>query len=80
MSERIYQDRLLAYRIAMSLAEAMLLEGIITEGEYGRIDRIIAKKNGLSLSSICCRRPLIYQGFGANMTRREGGEDNGADG
>ena len=79
MSESTYQDSLVAYRISMSLAEEMLLKGIITEKEYGRIDRIIAKKYNLSLSSICCRNPLIIQGFRANMTQHKGGEIDDSD-
>lgn len=71
--ENDYMNRLVCYRTTMSLAEGMLSQGIITAREYDKIDRIIAKKYGLSLSSICCRNPLIYKGFRANMTPTEEG-------
>ena len=45
-------DRLAAYKAAMSLATAMLRQGIISEGEYAEIDTIMTKKYGLSLDSI----------------------------
>ena len=70
-----YYERLVSYRTAMSLAEGMLFRGIITERDYTVIDRKIASKYGLSLSSICCQKPLITKGFRANMTPAEkGGE------
>ena len=56
-----YRTRLMAYRTSMSLAADMLFQGIITKNDYDKIDRIIAKRNGLSLSSICCRDPLLYK-------------------
>ncbi len=74
-----YRASLVAYRTAMSLAEGMLHEGIITEKDYGKIDRIIANKYGLSLSSICCRNPLIVSRNRANMRHNEGGEASGTD-
>ena len=33
------------------------------EKEYDRIDRIIARKYGLSLGSLYCRKPLIDEAF-----------------
>lgn len=74
-----YRQRLISYRTAMSLAEGMLSEGIITEKDYDKIDRIIANKYGLSLGSICCRKPLIDQGFRGNMRHTGGGETHGTD-
>ena len=44
--------RLTRYRIAMSLAAEMLEKGIISEQEYAKIDTIMAKKHGVSLSTI----------------------------
>ena len=44
-------DRLAAYKAAMSLAAAMLRQGIIDQGEYAEIDTIMAKYD-LSLGSI----------------------------
>ena len=45
-------DRLAAYKTAMSLAAAMLRQGIISKGEYAEIDKKKKKKYGLSLDSI----------------------------
>ena len=72
-------ERLVAYRTAMSLAEGMLADGIITAKDYGKIDRIIANKYRLSLGSIWCRKPLIQAGFRGNMRHTEGGEPHGSD-
>ncbi len=47
-----YMKRVEAYRVAMSIAKSMLVRGIISEQEYEKIDGIMAKKHGLSLSSI----------------------------
>ena len=69
-----YKERLVAYRTTMSLALGMLSEGIITEKDYAKIDRIVAKNHGLSLSSICCRIPLITPGTRGNMQTAEGGD------
>lgn len=73
-----YKDRLVAYRTTMSLAGGMLSEGIITGEDYDQIDRIVAKMKGLSLSSICCRKPLIVPGDRVNM-RHTGGVFNGTE-
>ena len=70
-------ERLAAYRTAMSLAEGMLADGIITTKDYGKIDRIIANKYSLSLGSIWCRKPLIKAGFRGNMRHTEGGGTHG---
>lgn len=75
-----YRERLLSYRAAMSLASEMLSHGVITAREYAKIDRIIAKSRGLDLCGICCRNPLLYKEFRANMTPTdEGGEIDGTD-
>lgn len=47
----LYQ-RLTAYQTAMSLARAMLRQGIISEGDYHKINTIIAKRHGVSSYSI----------------------------
>lgn len=47
----LYQ-RLTDYQTAMSLARAMLRQGIISEDDYRKIDTIIAKKHGISSCSI----------------------------
>ncbi len=70
-----YRKRLVSYRMTMSLVSEMLSDGLISEKEYARIDRIIASSRGLDLSGICCRNPLIYKEFRGNMTPAiEGGE------
>ena len=74
-----YKERLIAYRTTMSLAEGMLHEGIITAKDYGKIDKIIAKRCGLSLGSICCRKPLIIAGNRGNMRLTGGEEVHGSD-
>lgn len=74
-----YKERLIAYRTTMSLANGMLLEGIITEKDYAQIDRIIAKRKGLSLGSICCRKPLIVPENRGNIRHTEGGGSYGTD-
>ena len=68
-----YRERLLSYRAAMSLASEMLSRGVITAREYAKIDRIIAKSRGLDLCGICCRNPLLYKEFRANMTPTDEG-------
>ena len=77
--EAEYRERLLAYRAAMSLATEMLNEGILTPREYAEIDRIIAKKYGLSLGSLYCRKPLIEGAFRGNIRHTEGGDICGED-
>lgn len=56
------------YRAAMSMAKSMLEQGLITEKEYGDIDKIIAEKYGVDLSNIYLRNPLIYKECRANMS------------
>lgn len=46
------QVKIEAYRRAMAMAQSMLLQGIITEKEYAKIDTIMTKKYGLSSSTI----------------------------
>ena len=74
-----YKERLIAYRTTMSLAESMLLQGIINERDYGKIDRIIARKYGLSLGSICCRKPLINGASRGKIPHDERGDPYGTD-
>jgi len=44
-------DAVLCYRSAMAVALGMLREGVISEEEYDKIDRIIANKYGLNSGS-----------------------------
>lgn len=46
------QQKVAAYRQAMAMARSMVLQGIISDREYGKIDTIMAKKYGISLSTI----------------------------
>ncbi len=72
-----YNTSLIAYRTSMSLAAELLSDGTISEKEYDKIDRIIAKKYGLSLGSLSCRKPLITLKPRGNMRHTEGGESHG---
>lgn len=72
-----YSARLIDYRSTMSLALEMLSAGIISEKDYDHIDRIMAKKYGLSLDSIWCRSPLIPFPTRGNMPHTNGGDVNG---
>ncbi len=74
-----YYSRLIAYRTTMSLVESMLSEGIITEKDYHKIDRMIANLKGLSLGSIYCRKPLIASRYRGNMRHNGGDETHGTD-
>ena len=47
-----FDERLTAYRVAMSLAAGMLHRGIISSRDYERIDDLMAEKYGFSLCSI----------------------------
>ena len=47
-----YLQRIVRYRIAMSMAKSMLNKGIITEEEYAKIDTIMTKNAELSLDTI----------------------------
>ena len=46
------QERVIRYQLAMSMARTMLDRGILTEEKYHDIDTIMAKKHGLSSSTI----------------------------
>ncbi len=72
-----YHERLVAYRTTMSLVEDMLSEGIITTQDYEIIDEMIANLKGLSLSSICCREPLIMSKNRGNIQYTKGGDQYG---
>jgi len=46
------EKRIIRYRLSMNTAKQLLKRGLITAREYGKIDRIIAKKNGVDSSTI----------------------------
>lgn len=45
-------ERIISYRMAMSLAKSMQSRGIISAEEYHKIDTIMTKKYGVSSSTI----------------------------
>ena len=53
MTKELY-DKVVAYRISMSVIKSMLKSNIITAQECSKIDTIIARENGLSSCNIFC--------------------------
>lgn len=51
MTKELY-DKVVAYRVSMSVIKSMLKSNIIATQEYSEIDTIIARENGLSSCSI----------------------------
>lgn len=51
MTKELY-DKVVAYRVSMSVIKSMLKSNIITAQEYSEIDTIISRENGLSSCSI----------------------------
>ena len=51
MTKEMY-EKILDYRTAMIVASDLLKKGIISEKEYNKIDTNIAKRYGVSSSSI----------------------------
>lgn len=47
-----YNERITAYRLAMSIADTMRKRGIISDNDYEKIRTVIAEKYGITLSSI----------------------------
>jgi hypothetical protein len=47
-----YNEKVTAYRLSMSMVESMMRRGIISEKDYVVIQRMLAEKYGISLSSI----------------------------
>jgi hypothetical protein len=47
-----YSERVIAFRLAMSMANTMLKRGIISNDDYKKIQQVMAEKYGISLSSI----------------------------
>jgi hypothetical protein len=74
-----YRERLVSYRTSMALAESMLFQGIISEKDYCKIEKMIAQKCGLSLCSIFCRNPLIVSRGRGNMQHTEGVDLDGSE-
>ncbi len=54
-----YFDRLISYRISMTMADEMLSQGIILPEDHRRIDEIMTEKYGLSLCELCPEKPFI---------------------
>ena len=51
MTKELY-DKVVDYRVSMSVIKSMLKSNIITAQDYSEIDTIIARENGLSSCSI----------------------------
>lgn len=47
-----YYQRIAAYRLAMSIAANMRLEGIISQQDYERVEALLSAKYGLFCRSI----------------------------
>lgn len=45
-------EKVIAFRTAMSVMKSMLKSGVITDAEYAQIEAIIAENYGLSSSTI----------------------------
>ena len=58
MNENEYMSNVVSYLITMAVIRRLLSQGVITRGEYARVDKVIAKKHGLAVNSIfsdsCC--------------------------
>lgn len=46
------KKRIVAYQLAMSIARSMRSQGLISEGEYHKIDTTMRQKYGLSSCTI----------------------------
>lgn len=55
------------YRIAMTVANTMLSEGLISEVEYRVIDTIFIEKYLPPIGRLYTTKPLIQQGLRGNM-------------
>ena len=65
----------LAYRAAMSVAQGLIQNGLITEGEYHQIDRAMRAKYRDIIGTLFLENPLLFTQNRANMaqTREIGG-------
>ena len=50
--DKKYFENIYAYSLSMRMAKTMLKEGIISEEDYVKIDKIIADKYGINSCSI----------------------------
>ena len=67
MDER-YRTKLESYLASMTQAKKMLSHGIISSGDYLKIDTIIAEKYGISSCSLYRGIDLIPCGLNGNMS------------
>ena len=58
MSEKEFRAEL-RYRMSLSVAGAMLKEGVITEDEYLEIDTILLQKYRPTLGTLLAGKPLL---------------------
>ena len=47
MTSEEYMKQVIRYRAAMAMAKDLLIRGIITKKDYGKIDTIMTKKYGI---------------------------------
>jgi len=67
-----FEERLIAYRLAISLAAGVLRRWIISSRDYERIDVILAEKYGFSSIIIYPLIDWIKHRFRANMAPTKG--------
>lgn len=58
MNEKEFRAEL-RYRMSLSVAKAMLEEGVITKEEYRQIDTILLEKHRPTLGTLLSGKPLI---------------------
>ena len=65
----------IAYRAAMSVAVGLFQKGLINEGEYHQIDRVMRDKYGDLFGTLFLENPLLFTKSRANMsqTKENGG-------
>ena len=56
-----YEKRVAAYRLAMSMAESMRKREIISDDDLEKISKVMAKKYGISLSSIFAYKACYFR-------------------
>ena len=70
---------ILCYQQTMHIAKQWLGSGMITQGDWEKIDTIVAEKFGVSDRSIWREINLISLGTNGNIPPTKGGIPNGAD-
>ena len=65
--DRLLANRIIRYRTAISISIEMHRRGIITRDDYGVVCTILAKENGLDLSTIFSEIDLLSLQKDGNM-------------